>query len=184
MTLAITILISAVVSLTLVPMMSAYWLKHDPVPPEQRRGVGAAMQRFFDRVIGRYDRALQWVFAHQGITLLVALGTLVLTVVLYMLIPKGLFPTQDTGQLQARVQASPSVSFARMSTASGVAKPSSKTRSRVAVTSIVVDAANNKMLLRARSSMRADAAAGATIARLNRARRRCPRHPLLQPTRI
>ncbi|WP_201501087.1 efflux RND transporter permease subunit, partial [Klebsiella oxytoca] len=97
-TLALTILISAVVSLTLVPMMSARWLRALPDTPP--RGVGGAIQRGFDRVIVRYDGWLQWVLRHQGATLLVALLTLALTVVLYVFIPKGLFPTQDTGQLQ------------------------------------------------------------------------------------
>ncbi len=113
-TLALTILISAVVSLTLVPMMSARWLRALPDTPP--RGVGGAIQRGFDRVIVRYDGWLQWVLRHQGATLLVALLTLALTVVLYVFIPKGLFPTQDTGQLQGRLVASQDVSFERMST--------------------------------------------------------------------
>ena len=111
-TLTITILISAVVSLTLVPMMAARWLEHKPSKPvSQKTG---ALNRFFDKVMHRYDQALGWVFKRQGLTLLVALGTLALTVLLYVLIPKGLFPTQDTGQLQARLETSPTVSYARM----------------------------------------------------------------------
>jgi multidrug efflux pump len=113
-TLAITILISAVVSLTLVPMMSARWLKHEPKKEPGGKGFGARAQRFFDRVMVRYDRSLHWVIDHQPLTLLVALLTMVLTVVLYLSIPKGLFPTQDTGQLQGRVQAAQDVSFDRM----------------------------------------------------------------------
>ena len=109
-TLAITILISAVVSLTLVPMMSARW--HSP---HAHGGAGERLQAMFDRVIHRYDGALQWVLEHQPLTLLIALATLVLTVLLYIWIPKGLFPVQDTGQLQARVEAPQTVSFARMS---------------------------------------------------------------------
>ena len=108
-TLAITILISAVVSLTLVPMMSARWLKKVP-----RAEQTTLPERFFDAVMRRYDRALQAVFKRQGATLLVALATLALTVLLYVLIPKGLFPTQDTGQLQARLVTTPGVSYARM----------------------------------------------------------------------
>ncbi|WP_428312064.1 efflux RND transporter permease subunit [Hydrocarboniphaga sp.] len=111
-TLAITILISAVVSLTLVPMLSARWLKNHSMTATS--GLGGKIQRGFDRVIARYDRMLTWVLARQGATLLVALATFALTALLYIVIPKGLFPTQDTGQLQARVQASESVSFARM----------------------------------------------------------------------
>ena len=110
-TLAITILISAVVSLTLVPMMSARWLKKEPAKTRESR-----LQQFFSSVITRYDHALTWVLMRQGLTLLVALATLALTVLLYILIPKGLFPTQDTGQLQARVQATQSISYARMAT--------------------------------------------------------------------
>ncbi|NOK07350.1 multidrug transporter subunit MdtC, partial [Myxococcus xanthus] len=110
-TLAITILISMVVSLTLVPMMSARWLKAHTAP---ETGWGGKMQRGFDRVIHHYDRALTWVLARQKLTLLVALGTLVFTVLLYIAIPKGLFPTQNTGQLQVRVEAAQSISYPRM----------------------------------------------------------------------
>ena len=147
-TLAITILISAVVSLTLVPMMAARWLKK--LPPGQTEGgrMGAAIQRFFNRVVVRYDQALGWVFKRQGLTLLVALATLVLTVLLYVWIPKGLFPTQDTGQLQARVQAAQSVSYDRMAELQQAAArvvlqdPDVDTLSSF----IGVDAANNTML--------------------------------------
>ncbi|MDC8756119.1 efflux RND transporter permease subunit [Janthinobacterium fluminis] len=145
-TLAITILISALVSLTLVPMMSARWLKsHD----EERPGALARRtQAFFDRVIGAYDRALGWVLARQGLTLLVALATLGLTVLLYLLIPKGLFPTQDTGQLQARVEASRAVSFARMAELQQAAARAILADPDVATLSslVGVDAANNTML--------------------------------------
>ena len=109
-TLSITILISAVVSLTLVPMMSARWLKSAPT----HAAPAGRLQRFFNDVIGRYDAALGWVLARQTLTLLVALATMMLTVLLYLWIPKGLFPTQDTGQLQARIVTAQSVSFARM----------------------------------------------------------------------
>ncbi|MDP3707250.1 MAG: efflux RND transporter permease subunit, partial [Polaromonas sp.] len=99
-TLAITILISAVVSLTLVPMMSARWLK--PASESHSDQPADRLQQFFERfskaVMARYTQGLHAVFRHQGATLLVALGTLLLTVLLYVLIPKGLFPTQDTGQ--------------------------------------------------------------------------------------
>ena len=108
-TLAITILISAVVSLTLVPMMSARWLKKAPTKNEDSK-----LQKFFSGIIIQYDHGLTWVLQRQGPTLLVAFLTLALTVLLYVVIPKGLFPTQDTGQLQARVQATQSISYARM----------------------------------------------------------------------
>ncbi|WP_422584219.1 efflux RND transporter permease subunit [Polaromonas sp.] len=179
-TLAITILISAVVSLTLVPMMSARWLKAEPkkaptlpasrgslplqgaTPPEaahlqavQARagglgaaGIGARLQRFFDGVIVRYDQSLTWVLRHQGATLLVALATLGLTVLLYMLIPKGLFPTQDTGQLQARVETAQSVSYARMAgLQQAAAREILQDPDVDALSSFIgVDAANNSML--------------------------------------
>jgi multidrug efflux pump len=145
-TLAITILISAVVSLTLVPMMSARWLRgHDG----GRRGrPPGRMQQVFDRVMVRYDRSLQWVLAHQALTLLVALATLALTVLLYMLIPKGLFPTQDTGQLQARVEAAQSVSYQRMSELQQAAAEAMLQDPAVdnLASFVGVDAANNTML--------------------------------------
>ena len=143
MTLAITILISAVVSLTLVPMMSARLLKRESPKTSEGR-----LQRFFSGVMTRYDHGLHWVFRHQGLTLLVALATLALTVLLYVLIPKGLFPTQDTGQLQARVQAAQSISYARMAelqyaTAQAILEdPDVENLSSF----VGVDAANNTML--------------------------------------
>jgi len=118
--LAITIVISAVVSLTLTPMLAARWLKARDLPPEGEPPPGPD---FFQRVIDRYDLALQWVLDRQGATLAVAAVTLALTVALYVAIPKGLFPTQDTGQLQAEVRATPSVSYAGMAaTQQAVAK--------------------------------------------------------------
>ena len=147
-TLAMTILISAVVSLTLVPMMSARWLKRDePVRPDSR-GWAAGTQRLFDRVIKRYDVALQWVLARQGATLVVAVATLALTALLYIWIPKGLFPTQDTGQLQARIEAPQSVSYARMAELQQAAARAILEDPDVDTLSsfIGVDAANNTML--------------------------------------
>jgi len=143
-TLAITILISAVVSLTLVPMMTGRMLRSD----EQPHGIGARIQRGFDYVVKHYDRSLQWVLDHQRATLWVALGTLALTVFLYLVIPKGLFPTQDTGQLQGRIEASQTVSFARMSELQRDAAQAIIADPDVAnVASFVgVDAANNTML--------------------------------------
>ena len=144
-TLAITILISAVVSLTLVPMMSARCLK-----PQAEEGgkFGTAVQRFFDRVVHRYDGQLQWVLRHQGLTLVVAVLTMVLTVLLYIVIPKGLFPTQDTGQLQARIEAAQDVSFDRMAELQQAAARAILADPEVQSLSTVigVDAANNTML--------------------------------------
>ncbi|NBB61491.1 multidrug transporter subunit MdtC [Pseudomonas sp. ODNR1LW] len=112
-TLAITILISAVVSLTLTPMLSARWLKSHP--EAEVKGIGKYAQRAFEKVETWYEKALVWVLDRQKATLAVAVGTMVLTGLLVLVIPKGLFPTQDTGQLLARLEATSSVSFARMS---------------------------------------------------------------------
>ena len=143
-TLAITILISAVVSLTLVPMMSARMLK----PEEEPRGYARKFQQMFDWMTARYDRGLGWVLDHQTTTLLVALATFALTVLLYILIPKGLFPTQDTGQLQVRVQSAETVSFSRMSDLQRQAARAMLEDPAVDnIASIVgVDGANNTML--------------------------------------
>ena len=112
-TLAITILISAVVALTLVPMLSARWLKAEK---EMRRFRVAewTMERF-DQLSHHYSRGLDWVLARQTLTLLVFAGSLLLTAILFVAIPKGLFPVQDTGQLQAVVVTGQGVSFGRMS---------------------------------------------------------------------
>jgi multidrug efflux pump len=145
-TLAITILISAVVSLTLVPMMSARWLKS---AGEEKPGPAARrLQAFNDAVIRRYDRALDRVLERQGATLIVALLTLLLTAALYLLIPKGLFPTQDTGQLQARIEAAQSVSFERMAQLQQQAAKAILEDPDVATLSslVGVDAASNTML--------------------------------------
>jgi len=146
MTLAITILISAVVSLTLVPMMSARWLKSRA--DEKVSATGQRIQAFLDRVIVQYDHALVWVLKRQGLTLLVALATLLLTVILYITIPKGLFPTQDTGQLKARIEASQAVSYERMATLQQAAASALLEDPAVdTLSSLVgVDAANNTML--------------------------------------
>jgi multidrug efflux pump len=112
-TLAVTILVSAVVSLTLTPMMSARLLRHTPADKQGR--FYKASERMFDRIIETYGRSLQWVLQYQTATLLVALGTLVLTIVLYIIVPKGFFPVQDTGIIQGFSQAPESISFAAMS---------------------------------------------------------------------
>jgi multidrug efflux pump len=107
--LAITIVISAVVSLTLTAMLAARWLKPRPTAESQpgRRGL-------FQRVVDRYDLTLRWVLDRQDATLAVAGVTLLLTALLYVVIPKGLFPIQDTGQLQAEVRAARTISYAGM----------------------------------------------------------------------
>jgi len=112
-TLAVTILVSAAVSLTLTPMMSARLLKHTP---EQEQGkFFRASEKAFDRVIAAYGRSLQWVLRYQTTTLLVAVGTLLLTIILYIVVPKGFFPVQDTGIIQGFSQAPQTISFPAMS---------------------------------------------------------------------
>ena len=111
-TLAVAILISAVVSLTLTPMMCARLLRH--VPEREQGRLFRKSGEWFDRVIARYARMLAWVLDRQGATLLVAIATLALTIVLYVLIPKGFFPVQDTGAIQGISQAPPTISFAAM----------------------------------------------------------------------
>ncbi|MEO6910430.1 MAG: efflux RND transporter permease subunit, partial [Edaphobacter sp.] len=106
-TLAVTITISAVVSLTLTPMMASRILKH--TPPEQQGRFFKASERVFVSMIAFYGRTLKVVLRYRTITLLVALATLVLTVFLYIIIPKGFFPVQDTGVIQAISQASPTI---------------------------------------------------------------------------
>ena len=113
-TLAVAILISLVVSLTLTPMMCARLLKAEPKPEEQGRFYRAS-GAFIDWMIAEYGRMLQWVLKHQPLTLLVAIGTLGLTVFLYMVVPKGFFPVQDTGVIQGISEAPQSISFSAMS---------------------------------------------------------------------
>ncbi|MDE2475135.1 MAG: efflux RND transporter permease subunit, partial [Alphaproteobacteria bacterium] len=111
-TLAITILISAVVSLTLVPMMCAKLLRHHD--PAEESGIARWANEKFEALIERYAVALRWVLEHQTLTLQVAVGTLVVTVLLYVFIPKGFFPVQDTGVIQAITEAPQSVSYGDM----------------------------------------------------------------------
>lgn len=111
-TLAVAILISAVVSLTLTPMMCARMLSHESLRKQNR--FSRASERFFERVIAKYGEWLKVVLNHPMLTLSVALSTLVLTVLLYIFIPKGFFPIQDNGLIQGTVQAPQSVSFSEM----------------------------------------------------------------------
>jgi multidrug efflux pump len=111
-TLAVTIVISAVVALTLVPMMCAKILRQQR--PSEMSWLARKSRQWFDGLIAHYGRLLNWVLDHQPPTLLVAIGTLGLTVFLYIVIPKGFFPVQDTGLIQGISEAEPSVSFAAM----------------------------------------------------------------------
>ncbi|WP_395641974.1 efflux RND transporter permease subunit [Rudaea sp.] len=111
-TLAVTILISAVVSLTLVPMLCAKILRHR-TPAEESR-FARKSHELIDRTIAVYGRWLNWVLDRQRATLIVAVATLVLTVILYIVVPKGFFPVQDTGVIQGISEAPQSVSFAAM----------------------------------------------------------------------
>jgi multidrug efflux pump len=126
-TLSVTILISAVVSLTLVPMMAAVMFRQrkpegeataeardEAVIDREKRGLSSLGTRWFARMIEIYDRCLVVVFRHQALTLMVAVGTVVLTVLLYVLVPKGFFPIQDTGLIQAVTEGPQSVSFQSM----------------------------------------------------------------------
>ena len=109
-TLAVAILISAVVSLTLTPMMCAKLLRHAPI----EKGGPSSRGGFLDGLIARYGFMLNWVLDRQFATLLVAVATLVLAVALYVIVPKGFFPVQDTGMIQGMTQAPQSISFAAM----------------------------------------------------------------------
>jgi multidrug efflux pump len=111
-TLAVTIVISAVVSLTLTPMMCSRILRHEP--KEKQGRFYRASEHMFESMIAFYGRTLKFVLQYQTITLFVALGTLLLTIFLYILIPKGFFPVQDTGVIQGISQAPETISFPAM----------------------------------------------------------------------
>jgi multidrug efflux pump len=114
-TLSISILISAVVSLTLVPMLCAKMLRsHEESDGRPQSRLARWAEHRFDDVIARYDGALTWVLGHQTLVLWIVTGTVVVTVALYWLIPKGFFPLQDTGVIQATTEGAPSISFAAM----------------------------------------------------------------------
>ena len=111
-TLGVTILISAVVSLTLTPMMCARLLRHTP---EEKQGrLYRRSQHAYDSIIGFYGKTLRWVLDRQMATLLVAAATLVFTIFLYIIVPKGFFPVQDTGIILGISDAPQSISFAAM----------------------------------------------------------------------
>ncbi|GBL44681.1 cobalt-zinc-cadmium resistance protein CzcA [Sulfuriferula multivorans] len=111
-TLAVAIVISAAVSLTFTPMLSARMLRH--IPEEKQGRFSRASGRAFERLADSYSRALVWVLRHQPVVLVVALLTLLVTVALYVVIPKGFFPVQDTGLIQGTTVAAQDVSFSAM----------------------------------------------------------------------
>ena len=113
MTVSAAILMSGIVSLTVTPTMCAHFMRVQ-VPQEQGRFKKAA-QRAYDRVIRFYDRTLTWVLAHQRATLAVTIGLLVATISLYIVVPKGFFPQQDTGLIIGVPEAAPDISYAAMS---------------------------------------------------------------------
>ena len=185
-TLAITILISAVVSLTLVPMMSARWLTRAPGRRDRlgRPRCSAASTAWSPH----YDRWLRWVLARQGLDAAGGAGHAGLTVLLYLWIPKGLFPTQDTGQLQARVEAPQSVSYARMASLQReVAQRLMEDPDVATITSFVgVDGANNTMLHTGRMLINLEPGHDPQQALMERLRRSAQQVPgvtlYLQPT--
>jgi multidrug efflux pump len=112
-TLAVAITVSALLSLTLTPMMCAHLLKPEP-PPEKRGALFKLSERGFEGMIAFYDHGLKWVLNHQFTTLLVTLATVAFTVHLAVIIPKGFFPQEDTGLINGVTEAQPDVSFPRM----------------------------------------------------------------------
>jgi multidrug efflux pump len=115
--LSIAVVLSMLISLTLTPMMCAYLLKPDALPEGEdahERANAAGKQTVWSRTVGLYEQSLDWVLEHQRLTLAVAAGALVLTVVLYIVIPKGLLPEQDTGLITGVVQADQNIAFPQM----------------------------------------------------------------------
>jgi multidrug efflux pump len=147
-TLAITILISAVVSLTMVPMLCAKLMRsHDPNAPIHHGKFFQVTEAWYEKLVDLYDTVLIWVLDHQRFTLLVACGTVVLTVMMYVFIPKGFFPLQDTGFIQAITEAGPTVSFETMaSRQNALAREVMKDPAVASLSSFIgVDGTNNTL---------------------------------------
>ncbi len=111
-TLSATILISAAISLSLTPMLCAKLLRHKTTSQQSR--FYQASERVFQKIVGFYERTLDWVLERRGLTLGVAVATLALTIALLFIVPKGFFPVQDTGEIQAVSEATQTVSFEKM----------------------------------------------------------------------
>jgi multidrug efflux pump len=111
-TLSVTILVSAFVSLTLTPMMSAKLLKHKS--PSEQNAFHRKSEQWFDYAVAKYAVGVRWVLRHQTFTLAVTVATFVLTIYLYAIVPKGFFPVQDTGELLAITEAPQNISFTAM----------------------------------------------------------------------
>src|SRR5258708_32157541 len=113
MTVGAAIITSGIISLTVTPMMCAQFLRH------RTEGEHGALyrlsERIFEGMLGAYDVGLRWVLRHQAITLAATLATLGATVYLYVITPKGFFPQEDTGLIQAVAEGAPDISFAAMS---------------------------------------------------------------------
>jgi len=187
MTLAITILISAAVSLTLVPMMCAKILRRRTGRRES--GLARRFREYFNGLIARYGRLLDWVLDHQPLTLVVTLATFVLTAFLYVMIPKGFFPLQDTGLVQGITQAGPTTSFAAMAgRQEAVAREILKNRNVASLSSFIgIDGTNNtlssgRVLINLVPNSRRSASMSGIMVQLARAARNVPGISLyLQP---
>jgi len=115
--LTIAVVISMLVSLTLTPMMCAYLLKADELPDSDdvhERHAAAGTKNLWTRIVGGYERSLDWILDHQRLTMVVAGITVFITIILYIIIPKGLLPEQDTGMITGVVQADQNVAFPQM----------------------------------------------------------------------
>jgi multidrug efflux pump len=187
MTLAITILISAVVSLTLVPMLCAKILRHRALRDET--AFARKSREYFADLVAGYGRLLNWVLDRQPLTLAVAAGSLVLTIVLYAVIPKGFFPLQDTGLVQGITQAGPTVSFSAMAQRQeALAQALLKNRDVESLSSFIgVDGTNNtlnsgRILVNLVPGNRRSEGIGLIVAALERSARQVPGISLyLQP---
>ena len=172
-TLAVTIVISAVVSLTLVPMMCSKLLRHHD--PSEERGIARWANQKFQALIDRYGEGLKWVLEHQPLTLAVAVGTLLLTVLLYVFVPKGFFPVQDTSLIQAITEAPQTVSYADMARRqASLAEAILKDQDVVSLSSFIgVDGTNvtlnsGRMLINLKPVNQRSASASEVIRRLQR----------------